>query len=315
MVIITEVEELSLDIPPSPDPLPTTTPMSTKRSTSSLKQPPDHHRTVPSIDVLSLLNLKTNPTVIKLQETLTKRRQLQTSFTEAVKLAEKAETDYIMSKEDVRHDTPEQLWAKARALEREYGFLDEIILKMDQEIQKTAESVMGEFQGEARELEEAKRVFGNAKTLNKFVGAYPKLGGKSVRIEEPVKDERRSSNGKKHALAELPAQPTIPDVEYKSATKKVCASWSCAFSDTRKVLEYEVSMRSAEGSWRVAWVCPETSCEFTPNVSGIISFRVRARNHVGWGVHSIARDVVIEETPTSTDSKIKSKSAPDSGPS
>ncbi|KAJ3112666.1 hypothetical protein HDU96_004326 [Phlyctochytrium bullatum] len=268
---------------------------------------------LPSTDYLAVLNLKSNVDIIALQEALEKKKTLTKEVEAAVQLAVRAEEDLIAARDHPDHpvaggaDAADRVWEKAKSLERQTEQAEAEVKELDRKALDAVRFAYDALQARGRageDVREAYEVLGNVKTLHRHLATCGRLKGAAGAGKAEGGKDGRPAAGKKQ-LAELPSQPTIPEVEYLEATKKVHVRWSCAFAESRNVLGYEVSVRSAEGAWKAVWTGVESECIFTPSVYGIVSFRVRARNHVGWGVYSIARDLAIQDPHASEQPKKK----------
>ncbi|KAJ3124792.1 hypothetical protein HK100_011117 [Physocladia obscura] len=118
-------------------------------------------------------------------------------------------------------------------------------------------------------------------------GALARRGYNPNRIERVV-------------LLEYPTQPTCPKVTVNDTTegRYVTISWGLALAEERKIDRCEVSLKANGGLWNPIWAGDVNNCTFRVEDYGFLQFRVRfshikARNELGWGVHSIPRDLNI----------------------
>ncbi|ORY49557.1 hypothetical protein BCR33DRAFT_713869 [Rhizoclosmatium globosum] len=96
-------------------------------------------------------------------------------------------------------------------------------------------------------------------------------------------------------LLEYPTQPTCPEVTITDTAegRYVSISWGVSLSEERQIDKCEVSMRVNGGLWGPIWSGDVNSCVVTIEEYGLLSFRIRAHNELGWGVYSYIRDVNI----------------------
>ncbi|KAJ3313324.1 hypothetical protein HDU76_002664 [Blyttiomyces sp. JEL0837] len=111
---------------------------------------------------------------------------------------------------------------------------------------------------------------------------------------------RRSAGGtlpNRVIIQEYPAQPTCPIVEVEDSylARKFKISWTCAYAQDRKVSSYELSVRANGSMWEAVYTGHNTSCTLQLDMSGNMSFRVRALNNLGWGVYSMGRDIDVPQ--------------------
>ncbi|KAJ3174497.1 hypothetical protein HK101_010957 [Irineochytrium annulatum] len=192
------------------------------------------------------------------------------------------------------------------------------------------------------ELDQAKRVLASHKqrhqyivmndhvkfTENRKVPVYASLDGdddSAHRAKIPgyelLKRERMNELGargvemkkkNRFVVLEFPSQPTSPVVSFKTTalTRIYSVEWMCGGAKERRVTEYEVWTRLNGLDWKREWAGTETSCELELADDGVIQFRVRAKNELGWSVPSYPRDITVGPVEKSSKRKAGTEAAP-----
>ncbi|KAJ3022545.1 UNVERIFIED_CONTAM: hypothetical protein HDU68_009048 [Siphonaria sp. JEL0065] len=113
-------------------------------------------------------------------------------------------------------------------------------------------------------------------------GALQRYGNNSNHIQREI-------------VLEFPTQPTCPEVTVtdNAEGRYVKIAWGVSLSEERAVNKCEVSMRSNGGLWNPIWAGDVNECVIAIEDYGLLSFRIRAHNELGWGVFSYIRDVNI----------------------
>ncbi|KAJ3238900.1 hypothetical protein HDU81_006911 [Chytriomyces hyalinus] len=98
-------------------------------------------------------------------------------------------------------------------------------------------------------------------------------------------------------VLEYPNQPTCPEISVADLPKgrMITCTWAVSLAEDREIGTCEVSMRANGGLWKPIWTGERFRCAVMVEDYGLLSFRVRAENELGWGVYSVYRDINIGE--------------------
>ncbi|KAI8834943.1 hypothetical protein BJ741DRAFT_608696 [Chytriomyces cf. hyalinus JEL632] len=110
-------------------------------------------------------------------------------------------------------------------------------------------------------------------------------------------------------VLEYPNQPTCPEISVADLPegRMITCTWSLSLAEDREIGNCEVSMRVNGGLWKPLWTGEGFRCAVIVEEYGLLSFRVRAENELGWGVHSVCRDINIREWKPISTSGVSSK--------
>ncbi|TPX73846.1 hypothetical protein CcCBS67573_g04885 [Chytriomyces confervae] len=110
-------------------------------------------------------------------------------------------------------------------------------------------------------------------------------------------------------VLEYPNQPTCPEISVSDLPKgrMITCTWAVSLAEDREIRNCEVSMRANGGLWKPIWTGEGLRCTVIVEDYGLLSFRVRAENELGWGVYSVYRDINIREWKPISKSGVSSK--------